>query len=418
VEVEMTRSTLLAATLAALLFTALPPTAARADVAVSFSFFHDNLSPYGHWVTVGSYGRCWYPAGVSAGWQPYTVGHWGWGDYGWTWVSADPWGDWTYRYGTWTFQPPWGWVWVPGYVWAPAWVTWSYTNDYIGWAPIPPTFSFSVGGYFGSPVVVNRSAYCFVPRRGFATANINVVNVRVPVRQNQALLARSENVTRFPVSGGVVRNEGLALRSVERASAARVQRVSTRQMRAAPARIEASRSSGRKISVAAPAVTRQQASAPAERSRAQTDRRARIENEARRDVRPKRESAPASEWRSAPQPRKSTVRERPASRPSAPETRARERREPQARAPETRKSRPSDSSVRRPARPSQPESDARVSASSSREKARAVRSSAPREPAASARPRKSPRPRQEGSTSKQTHSRASEKERGRPDQRP
>ena len=160
----MKRTFALAAILASLITVALPAPAAKADVSVSFSFFHDNLAPYGRWVTVGSYGRCWYPAGVSAGWQPYTVGHWGWGDYGWTWVSADPWGDWTYRYGTWTYQPPYGWVWVPGYTWAPAWVTWSYTNDYIGWAPIPPTFSFAVTGYFGSPVVVNRSAYCFVPR--------------------------------------------------------------------------------------------------------------------------------------------------------------------------------------------------------------------------------------------------------------
>ena len=178
---------------------------------------------------MGAYGRCWYPVGVPAGWQPYTVGHWGWGDYGWTWVSADPWGDWTYRYGTWTFQPPWGWVWVPGYVWAPAWVTWSYSNDYIGWAPIPPTFSFAVTGYFGAPVVVNRSWYCFVPKQRFTTTN--VYNVRVPVNQNQVILARSQKVTRFPVSGGVVRNEGIDLRNVERSSPARVQRVSAREMR-------------------------------------------------------------------------------------------------------------------------------------------------------------------------------------------
>ena len=233
---------------------AAPASVAQADVAVSFSFFHDNLAPYGHWVNVGSYGRCWYPVGVPAGWQPYTVGHWGYGDYGWTWASYDPWGDVTYRYGTWTFAPPYGWVWVPGYTWAPAWVTWSYTNDYIGWAPIPPSFSFSVAGYFGSPVIVNRSWYCFVPTRRFAS--VNVVNVRVPVHENQVLLARSQNVTRFPVSNGVVRNSGLELRHVERASANRVQRVSARDIRTAPARIETARMSGRRVAVAEPASSR------------------------------------------------------------------------------------------------------------------------------------------------------------------
>ena len=401
----MKRSTLLAASLAALLFTALPPATAQADVAVSFSFFHSNLAPYGNWVTAGSYGRVWYPAGVPAGWQPYTVGHWGWGDYGWTWVSADPWGDWTYRYGTWTFQPPWGWVWVPGYTWAPAWVTWSYTNDYVGWAPIPPTFSFSVGGYFGSPVVVSRSAYCFVPRKSFAT-HYNVYDARVPVYQNQAILARSQNVTRFPVSGGVVRNEGLALRSVERASAARVQRVSAREMRAAPARIEATRTSGRRIEVASPASTKKQASVErnqvernqVERSRVQTDRRARAETEARprqeKATRPsttnrKREPAPASEWR-RDEPRKPSTREREVSRPS----------EPQA-----RKSRPAESSARRPARPAQPKAETLPSTSrASAPRASAPRASAP-EKATKAPERKQKRKPRPDST---------EKERGRP----
>jgi len=250
----MKKNLLLAAILAGVIGVAAPASVAQADVAVSFSFFHDNLAPYGQWVNVGSYGRCWYPVGVPAGWQPYTVGHWGYGDYGWTWASYDPWGDVTYRYGTWTFAPPYGWVWVPGYTWAPAWVTWSYTNDYIGWAPIPPSFSFSVAGYFGSPVIVNRSWYCFVPTRRFAS--VNVVNVRVPVHENQVLLARSQNVTRFPVSNGVVRNSGLELRHVERASATRVQRVSSRDIRTAPARIESARMSGRRVAVAEPASSR------------------------------------------------------------------------------------------------------------------------------------------------------------------
>jgi hypothetical protein len=96
----MKKNIALAALLAGVLMVALPAAPARADVAVSFSFFHDTLSPYGRWVSVGSYGRCWYPVGVSAGWQPYTVGHWVYTDYGWTWVSADPWGEVTYRYGT------------------------------------------------------------------------------------------------------------------------------------------------------------------------------------------------------------------------------------------------------------------------------------------------------------------------------
>ncbi len=325
----MKKSFLLAAILAGVIGLAAPVSVAQADVAVSFSFFHDNLAPYGHWVSVGSYGRCWYPAGVPAGWQPYTVGHWGYGDYGWTWASYDPWGDVTYRYGTWTFAPPYGWVWVPGYTWAPAWVTWSYTNDYIGWAPIPPSFSFSVAGYFGSPVIVNRSWYCFVPTRQFAS--VNVVNVRVPVHENQVLLARSQNVTRFPVSNGVVRNSGLELRHVERASANRVQRVSGRDLRTAPARIETARMSGRRVAVAEPASSRsveptRSARASRDEFRESPSKPSKSNTSVKSDKPDKSKSSSLSDWPDAspaPEPRSESPQRSEISGPSAPKSKNR-----------------------------------------------------------------------------------------------
>ena len=38
-----------------------------------------------------------------------------------------------------------GWYWVPGYEWAPAWVAWRNNNDYYGWAPLSPGLNVSVG---------------------------------------------------------------------------------------------------------------------------------------------------------------------------------------------------------------------------------------------------------------------------------
>ncbi len=244
------KTVLFAAIFAGVLAVAAPSAPARADVAVSFSFFHRNLSPYGRWVSVGSYGQCWAPAGVLAGWQPYTVGHWIYTDYGWTWVSSDPWGDVTYRYGTWTLAPPYGWVWVPGFVWAPSWVTWSYTDDYVGWAPIPPTFSLSVSGYVGAPVIVSRTAYVFVPTNRFV--NADVTRVRVPVQDNSVILARSRKVTRFPVSGGIVRNQGPEPARIERVAKVSIPRAGAGEVGIAPVRVDAHRS-GNRISVVAPA---------------------------------------------------------------------------------------------------------------------------------------------------------------------
>ncbi|MEY2466055.1 MAG: hypothetical protein QOD03_576 [Verrucomicrobiota bacterium] len=100
--------------------------------------FYEPLTPYGSWVEVGSYGRCWHPARVEADWQPYTVGHWEWTDVGWYWVSDEQWAWATYHYGYWVNDSQYGWCWIPGTEWAPSWVTWRESDDYIGWAPYAP----------------------------------------------------------------------------------------------------------------------------------------------------------------------------------------------------------------------------------------------------------------------------------------
>src|SRR5512140_3544689 len=140
-----------------------PARPVHAYTSVSVSFFYDSLAPYGDWVTVSNHGRCWRPAHVSSGWQPYLNGEWTYTDLGWTWVSYDPWGGDPYHYGTWVWEPPFGWVWVPGTVWGPSWVTWCYSDSYVGWAPIPPSLQIGYSGYFGPAVTVSRSAYVFVP---------------------------------------------------------------------------------------------------------------------------------------------------------------------------------------------------------------------------------------------------------------
>jgi len=61
--------------------------------------FYEPLSPYGRWEYIGSYGRCWVPAGVDSSWRPYCNGHWESTDAGWYWVSDEPWGWATYHYG-------------------------------------------------------------------------------------------------------------------------------------------------------------------------------------------------------------------------------------------------------------------------------------------------------------------------------
>jgi hypothetical protein len=118
---------------------------ARADLEVSASVsihaqadFYAPLSTHGAWIEVGSYGRCWRPAGVAVEWRPYCEGHWVWTDCGWYWASDEPWGWACYHYGSWVFDPVHAWIWVPGVEWGPAWVSWRVGGGYIGWAPLPP----------------------------------------------------------------------------------------------------------------------------------------------------------------------------------------------------------------------------------------------------------------------------------------
>src|SRR2546430_9345200 len=103
----------------------------RANARVSFDFFYENLEPYGEWIEVADYGYCWRPTGVDADWAPYTDGYWAYTDGGWTWVSYEDFGGITYHYGRWVQLEDEGWCWVPDYEWAPAWVSWRTSDDYI-----------------------------------------------------------------------------------------------------------------------------------------------------------------------------------------------------------------------------------------------------------------------------------------------
>jgi hypothetical protein len=118
---------------------------------VTVNYFTDTLSPYGSWVDVEGYGRCWRPTAViyDSGWRPYCDrGHWVYTDSGWYWDSDYSWGI-TFHYGRWFRHDRFGWCWMPDTTWAPSWVAWRSADDYCGWAPLPPFAVFTPGvGFF------------------------------------------------------------------------------------------------------------------------------------------------------------------------------------------------------------------------------------------------------------------------------
>ncbi|EEF59233.1 DUF6600 domain-containing protein [Pedosphaera parvula] len=142
------------------------------------SYFDDSLQPYGNWVYVSGYGRCWQPTVCvsNRGWQPYCDrGRWLYTDCGWYWQSDYSWGWAPFHYGRWFCDNNRGWMWCPGRTWGPAWVSWRNSSDYCGWAPLPPQAHWSGHGfrYGNRPVGVGfefglrANQYCFVPVERF-----------------------------------------------------------------------------------------------------------------------------------------------------------------------------------------------------------------------------------------------------------
>ncbi|MEW6737968.1 MAG: DUF6600 domain-containing protein [Acidobacteriota bacterium] len=229
------------------------------EFELSFRFFHNSLSPYGHWVNIGSYGPCWRPANMVIGWQPYFHnGYWVYTEYGWTWISRDPWGHIVFHYGTWFYDPFYGWVWVPGYVWGPAWVTWMYTDYYIGWAPLPPTFRFAGRrGFAGRPVIANHNHYIFVSSESINTTNLNTV--RMPVEKSVEIIRTAHPTTTISVVNNHIINHGPDAPSIEKMKRAPtpIEKV-TREARVKPMPIQISGEDS-EIEVAAPKINRQEA---------------------------------------------------------------------------------------------------------------------------------------------------------------
>ncbi|HXT12030.1 MAG TPA: DUF6600 domain-containing protein [Candidatus Angelobacter sp.] len=164
---------------------------AQADVNVSAGFsapgvsagiqinspsdFYQPLASYGNWVDVPQYGRCFQPADMPQGWQPYTDGQWVWTDAGWCWQSDQPWGWACFHYGSWYDDPSMGWVWIPGTEWAPAWVDWRYSDDYVGWAPCGPNRVVVAPSLF-TFVNINRFHGRFHGRHDFIVDNPTIIN--------------------------------------------------------------------------------------------------------------------------------------------------------------------------------------------------------------------------------------------------
>ena len=178
----------------------------------TYSTFYTNLEPLGVWRETSTYGYVWQPreAEQSRNWRPYTSGHWVYTDVGWTWISEEPFGWATYHYGRWTRLRNIGWVWVPGDEWAPAWVSWRKSDEYVGWAPLPPEARFDrhsgIHNWADNYYDIGPDQYCFVATREFGGQHVE--RAVVPAERNVAIVGQTTNVTNITYNNTTVVNQG------------------------------------------------------------------------------------------------------------------------------------------------------------------------------------------------------------------
>jgi hypothetical protein len=194
------------------------PAEAGADQSVSFQTFYDALSGAGTWIQTADYGYVWQPQIDDPSWAPYTRGHWAYTQDQWTWVSDEPWGWAVFHYGRWVNLDGVGWCWVPGYTWAPAWVSWRYGDGYCGWAPLPPDSllgidyedgavvdGFHIGGDCDSYYGIGALWYNFLPVVYFGEPDYR--SYYANRRENEGIMRQTTNVTNLNLtrnrSGGM-----------------------------------------------------------------------------------------------------------------------------------------------------------------------------------------------------------------------
>jgi uncharacterized protein DUF6600 len=201
----------------------------------AYGMFYEKLDPYGEWRETSDYGYVWQPreAETSRDWRPYTEGRWVYSDAGWTWVSDEKFGWATYHYGRWVRLRRIGWVWVPGEQWAPAWVSWRTSKDYVGWAPLPPEARFDrksgIQNWADTYYDIGPDQYSFVASNDFGAEHLR--QSVVPAERNINIVIETKNVTRITFSNTTIMNEGPSYDEVRSRSQRPIERYRLRRDR-------------------------------------------------------------------------------------------------------------------------------------------------------------------------------------------
>lgn len=187
---------------------------AQTDEDVTVGTFYNDLSIFGDWIAYqGTY--VFVPRNVDAQWRPYTRGQWVYFDaYGWLWVSQEPFGWATYHYGRWGHSNDIGWYWAPGRQWAPAWVSWRRSGNYVAWRPIPPGSGRAMSAAELAAADIPARDWTIVPARDFLDSDL-ARRVILDNQERLILLRATRPLGRATLHHDVVVNDALDVGFIE-----------------------------------------------------------------------------------------------------------------------------------------------------------------------------------------------------------
>jgi len=236
-------------------------------LTVDYKQFYDELAPYGEWVQVNAkdigldlkksegensslmndllgiknayaddvnFGMffVWKPspdlavtvtAGEPAVYTPYTNGQWVNTNDGWYFKAPTPYEETTCHYGRWAYSPALGWVWLPGRVWSPAWVEWREDDNYIAWAPVPP--SVYIVDNVLSPVVIHDDRYVIVDKRHFIEPSVYKYRYSYKENKNKIMIKEMTKVDGVMIKNKTVINKGPDPFNIEKVTGKKIETV-------------------------------------------------------------------------------------------------------------------------------------------------------------------------------------------------
>jgi hypothetical protein len=237
-------------------------------------------------------------------------------------VSGYSWGWGPFHYGRWLFDDYYGWIWVPGEEWAPAWVAWRNSSDYYGWAPMGP------GVHININIGIPAAHWVFVPRPYFGRSN--AYRYYIPRQRNTVIIRNTTiihnthvyNNNRYfagPSRSEVQRSTHRSIRPVKVTSASRVGESRLRGNQLSIYRPQVTRGTAptRQVQRAAPQNKSEQHNQPARTTRPSTSPANRAN-----DNRPSRQVSPQNHPAANPQPQRTTRPSRSIPKQASPDQKA------------------------------------------------------------------------------------------------